>query len=155
MRCIQPNPKLYETVIKKKHDSYPYYVVVVVRRWWWCEVLIQQIKKEKVFTAVRCKLWSDFTSSLTSSVQRKYSAEVVIRLRLLNPNDNTGVGVARGCWAQSITSLLNAPCEPFIQSYVKTLLFCSWVGFAWPRWRQSWKASQLRMKNICFLFSIN
>lgn len=47
---------------------------------------------------------------------------------LLNLNDNTGVGVAQGCWAQSRKSLLTAPCEPFIRSYVKTVLSTrAWV----------------------------
>lgn len=79
-----------------------------------------------------------FTNFFSAEAFRKYSAEVVFRRRLLNLNDNAGVGVARQCWARSITSLLIAPCEPFIRSFVKTV-FCSWVGFAWPRWRQSRK----------------
>lgn len=46
----------------------------------------------------------------------------MFRRCLLNLDDNTGVGVAQGCGAQSRASLLIAPCEPLIRSYVKTVL---------------------------------
>lgn len=73
---------------------------------------------------------------------------------LLNLNDNTGVGVAQGCWAQSRTSLLTAPCEPFIRSYVKTVLStCGWVLHD----QDEGKAEIISAQNekICFLFSID